>query len=52
MPGDLAMELAVAWRTDTASPGTTPFVETAIEVARDLYSTLNQARPHFTETAP
>ena len=49
VPDDLQMELAMAWRTNTTSRSTTLFAETAIEIARELYSTVNQDRPYFTE---
>ncbi len=44
VPDDLQMELAMAWRTNAASQGTKLFVETAIEIARELYSTKNEER--------
>lgn len=49
VPKDLQMELAMAWRTNAQSQGTKIFVETAIEIARELYSTRNEDRPFFAE---
>lgn len=51
VPNDLQMELAMAWRTNAASQSTKIFVETAIEIARELYSTKNEDRPFFMEAA-
>ena len=51
VPKDLQMELAMAWRTNAASQSTKMFVETAIEIARELYSTKNEDRPFSTKAA-
>ncbi|MDD9902146.1 MAG: LysR substrate-binding domain-containing protein [Rhodospirillaceae bacterium] len=50
VPDDLHMELAMAWRTNAASRVTTAFRETAIEVARDLYPTMDEDRPLFKDS--
>ena len=50
VPDDLHMELAMAWRTNAASRVTTAFRETAIEVACDLYPTMDEDRPLFKDS--
>lgn len=47
VPNDLQMELAMAWRTNATSHSTKVFVETAIEIARELDSTKSEDRPFF-----
>lgn len=44
VPADLQMDLAMAWRTNAVSRSTTAFRETAVQVARELYPTMNEDR--------